>query len=83
MKRNLNCLQVKVIKAITIVIVFLNFQNIVFSQTCYVPSNVTASPSSLSCGNSSSLNATATGNSIAWYTVSTGGTPIGTSASGA
>jgi len=37
----------------------------------------------VSCGGSSNLNGTSTGNNINWYTVATGGTALGTTASGA
>ena len=47
------------------------------------PTSVTASPASLCVGSASSLSATSAGNNINWYTVSTGGSSIGTSASGA
>lgn len=50
---------------------------------CSAPSPVTASPATLCAGATTSLNATATGLSIKWYTVSVGGTTVGTSASGA
>ena len=49
---------------------------------CPVPSSVTASPSSLCAGASTSLNATATGASISWFNVPSAGTSLGTSASG-
>ncbi|MEI6764814.1 MAG: glycine-rich protein, partial [Bacteroidota bacterium] len=44
---------------------------------------VTATPDTAWCGGSSDLNATSTGNTIRWYDASTGGTLLGTSASGA
>lgn len=47
------------------------------------PTSVTATPATLCPGQSSNLRATSTGNTIRWYTVATGGTNIGTSASGA
>jgi hypothetical protein len=50
---------------------------------CPTPSSVTATPSSICAGASSSINATATGAAINWYTVGVGGTAIGSSASGA
>ncbi|MEI6765205.1 MAG: T9SS type A sorting domain-containing protein [Bacteroidota bacterium] len=46
------------------------------------PTSVTATPASVTCGSSSQLNATSAGNTIKWFTVSSGGTQIGTSASG-
>ncbi len=46
------------------------------------PSNVMASPSSICPGGSSNLTATSTGNTIHWFTTSSSGTSIGTSASG-
>jgi hypothetical protein len=48
-----------------------------------VASAVTASPTSVCSGAAATLNATSTGNNINWYTAATGGTSIGTSASGA
>jgi len=52
-----------------------------------IPSNATlVSPNGATAicnGNSITLNATSAGNTIYWYTVATGGTSIGTSASGA
>ena len=48
-----------------------------------VPTNVIATPSTVCSGATVNLNATSAGNSINWYTTSTGGTPIGTTASGA
>jgi hypothetical protein len=56
------------------------FTNI-FSQ-CPDPSPVTASPAVICQGDTTALNATSAGNSILWYTVPAGGTPIGTSLSG-
>ncbi|MBS1918656.1 MAG: hypothetical protein JST17_00220, partial [Bacteroidetes bacterium] len=47
------------------------------------PTSVTATPASICAGASSNLKAISSGNTIYWYTVSTGGTNIGTSASGA
>lgn len=46
------------------------------------PTPVTASPTPICAGATSQLNATAAGNIINWYTVSTGGSSIGSSASG-
>jgi len=46
-------------------------------------SAASATPASICAGASSNLTATSVGNTINWYTVSTGGTPIGSSASGA
>jgi hypothetical protein len=56
-----------------------------FKAQCPIsaPSPVNASPTSICGGASSTLNATAPGGSINWYTVGVGGTPTGTSASGA
>jgi len=48
-----------------------------------VASAVTASPTAVCSGASATLNAISTGNNINWYTAATGGTSIGTSASGA
>ena len=50
---------------------------------CPVPTLVTATPSVLCAGATTSLNATALGSSINWYTVPVGGVSIGTSSSGA
>jgi hypothetical protein len=50
---------------------------------CAIPGSVTATPSVICAGSTTSLNATSVGNSINWYTVSTCGVPTGTSASGA
>jgi hypothetical protein len=47
------------------------------------PTAVSASPSTILEGNSTNLNATSAGNTINWYTVSSGGTSLGSSASGA
>lgn len=47
------------------------------------PTSVSATPTTICEGSSTNLNATSTGNTIQWYTVSTGGSNIGTSASGA
>ncbi|HNW90180.1 MAG TPA: GEVED domain-containing protein, partial [Bacteroidales bacterium] len=58
--------------------------HIISSLPTAVPTLVTATPSLILCGNGSSeLNATSAGNNINWYTVATGGTPFGTTASGA
>ncbi len=46
------------------------------------PTNVTATPSSIYAGQTSNLKATSAGNYINWYTVPTGGTAIGSIASG-
>ena len=50
---------------------------------CTVPTSVTATPSIICVGATTSLNATSAGNSISWYTVAVGGVPLGSSASGA
>ncbi len=50
---------------------------------CPTPSSVMATPPSICIGGTSNINATAGVAAINWYTVPTGGTPIGTSASGA
>ena len=47
------------------------------------PTSVTSSPAAICSGSSTNLNATSPGNAIQWYTVASGGTSIGTSASGA
>jgi hypothetical protein len=50
---------------------------------CPIPSLVTASPSAICAGSSTTLNATAAGSSINWFTVPAGGVSVGTSSSGA
>jgi hypothetical protein len=50
---------------------------------CPIPSLVTASPSTICSGATTSLNATATGASINWFTAPIGGVAVGTSASAA
>ena len=47
------------------------------------PTATTATPAAICIGSSASIKATSAGNTIQWYTVNTGGTAIGTSASGA
>ncbi len=47
------------------------------------PTSVTATPATICAGSSSNLNATSAGNTIFWWTASTGGTELGFSASGA
>ncbi len=56
--------------------------NLINAQ-CPIPSLVTASPATICAGATTSLNATAAGASITWFTVPTGGSAIGGSASGA
>ncbi len=53
------------------------------SAQCPIPSLVTASPSTICSGATTTLNATAIGASINWFTVPVGGTAVGTSASAA
>ncbi len=48
---------------------------------CTVPNPVTATPSVICAGATTSLNATSVGSSISWFTVPTGGVATGTSAS--
>ena len=50
---------------------------------CPVPSLVTASPSTICAGATTSLNATAVGSLINWFTVPIGGVAVGSSASAA
>ncbi len=50
---------------------------------CTVPNPVTATPSVICAGATTSLNATSVGSSISWFTVPTGGVSTGTSASAA
>ena len=52
-------------------------------QSPVAPTGVTASPSTICPSVSTNLNATSTGNNINWYSVQTGGSYIGFSASGA
>ncbi len=47
------------------------------------PTAVTATPNTVCSGSSANLNATSAGNTISWYTVASGGSSIGSSASGA
>ncbi len=56
---------------------------VVTSSPCATPTSVTSSPATICQGFSANLNATSSGNSISWYTVPSGGAPIGTSLSGA
>jgi hypothetical protein len=49
---------------------------------CNAPSLVTATPNPLCAGSTVTLNATAVGTSINWYTVPSGGTSLGSSLSG-
>jgi hypothetical protein len=51
------------------------------SAQCPIPSLVTASPSTICAGSTTSLNATALGTSINWFTVPVGGVAVGSSAS--
>ncbi|MGE0568032.1 MAG: T9SS type A sorting domain-containing protein [Bacteroidia bacterium] len=62
-------------------LIAIPFQNI--KAQCAIPSSVTATPSVVCAGETTSLNATALGSAINWYTVPTAGTPIGSSLSGA
>ena len=50
---------------------------------CPIPSLVTASPGTICAGASSTLNATAAGSSINWFTTPVGGASVGMSSSGA
>ncbi len=47
------------------------------------PTSVTATAATITCGQTSNLNATSAGNTIRWYTAASGGTLLGSSASGA
>jgi hypothetical protein len=47
------------------------------------PTSVSATPASVMCGQNVNLNATSAGNTIRWYTTASGGTSLGSSASGA
>ncbi len=53
------------------------------NPTPSAPTPVTASPTTVCPGSATSLTGTSTGNTISWYTVASGGTSLGTSASGA
>ena len=53
------------------------------AQPCATPSNVTATPSVYCVGATVNLTAISTGNNIDWYDQPSGGTLLGTSASGA
>lgn len=67
-----------------IIILALAYSSSIFAQSIpLAPTSVTATPSSVCQGNSTSLKAISPGNTIRWYTVVSGGTPIGTSSSGA
>lgn len=59
------------------------YLNLTVNAAPAAPTSVTATPSTITQGASTNLNATSFGNDISWYTSSTGGSPIGTSASGA
>jgi hypothetical protein len=50
---------------------------------CTIPSLVTASPSAICVGATTTLNATSVGSSIHWFTVPVAGVAVGTSVSGA
>lgn len=50
---------------------------------CVTPNPVTASSTTICSGKTVTLSAVATGLNINWYTVASGGSPVGTSASGA
>lgn len=65
-----------------VVIDFLQ-ATLTYCPTPATPTSVTANASTICTGSSSNLNATSAGNTIRWYTVASGGTNIGTSASGA
>jgi hypothetical protein len=56
---------------------------IVTVGNCAVPSGLSASPSTVCTGTAVNLNATSGGNTITWYTVPSGGAPLGSVASGA
>ncbi len=56
--------------------------NVSVSDPPATPDPVTATPSVLCGSGTSNLNAISVGNTIYWYTVETGGTPIGSSGSG-
>lgn len=67
-----------------IIILALAYSSSIFAQSIpLAPTLVTANPTAVCQGNSTSLKAISAGNTIRWYTVISGGTPIGSSASGA
>ena len=53
------------------------------STSLVAPTSVSANPSTIQTGQSSNLRASSVGNTIYWYTASTGGTSVGNSSSGA
>jgi hypothetical protein len=61
----------------------LSLSSRLLEAQCPLPTSVTALPSSICAGQSTTLNATAAGASIGWYNVPTGGTLLGSSTSGA
>jgi phosphodiesterase/alkaline phosphatase D-like protein len=65
-----------------IVSINLSLQAKTVITTVDAPTNVTATPSTISLGSSSNLNATSTGNQINWYNIATGGSPLTTVNSG-
>lgn len=65
-------------------ILLLSFSSSLLAQTVPAdPTSVTATPSAVCAGGSSVVKAVSAGNTIKWYTVASGGSSIGTTASGA
>lgn len=77
MKKYINKISLGSLIAIVFVLSSLFFQKTILAQSLPAPTNATASPSTITCSGSSTLNATSA-YTITWFTVSTGGTPIGT-----
>ena len=71
----------KIYKLFTMALITIGVQSA--NSQCVTPTMVTASPSVICAGATTSLNAIALGSSINWYTVPVAGVPIGTSLSGA
>ncbi len=86
MKSNFNLLltsscQLMKSKALLLLIAII-YSTPLFSQTIPAdPTSVTATPSAVCAGSASVLKATSPGNTIRWFTVSVGGSSIGSSAS--
>ena len=67
------------ILSVSLIAIAINSAN----AQCPTPTLVTATPSVICAGSTTSLNATAVGASINWFTAPVGGVSLGTSASGA
>ncbi len=68
---------------LSLIAIALLFGSVQINAQCTVPNPVTATPSVICAGATTSLNATSVGSSISWFTVPTGGVSTGTSASAA